>query len=628
LEKSNRRKKTAVKTKNPHVKSPKWFYLVLILIPVIFLVLLEAGLRLFNYGYDFTEWIKATDTKYVLNPDFTHRYFFTTHNVPYSNGNVFDIEKKKNAFRVFILGGSSAAGYPFTPNGDFGRYLKKYLESVYPQNNIEVVNLAITAVNSYTIRDLIPGVLGQKPDLIIIYAGHNEYYGALGVGSMESLGTNRSIVNLVLKLNDFKITQLVRNILKWGSGLFSSTQRASGTLMSRMAKNQLIEYDSDVYKEGVEQFRGNMQDILDMTKKAGVPVILSTLTCNLKDQPPFVSVKTARFPAAESVYNEAETSLKSGKDRQADSLFRYAKDLDALRFRAPEEFNRIINSFGKKYKYPVVNMDSVFEVNSPDSITGNSLMTDHLHPVLAGYKLMAKAFFESMEKHKIIPDSPPVWVIYLDKKVDYEFHFTPLDSTIGKYRIILLKNDWPFTEPKPKSYVLQQLNMQTKMDTLAMKVIESQIPWEQAHRIMAAEYLKKGNYYSYTEEMLNLIDQFPIFDNYYKPPAEILIEKKKYDLAFRILEKEYVHKPDAFCTKWLGIIDLSRKNLDKAVKFLNESMNYKSDDPQVLYNLAGAYALQNKFTNAYEIINRCVEVDPEFPGAAGLKQQLSAIINR
>ena len=53
-----------------------------------------------------------------------------------------------------------------------------------------------------------------------------------------------------------------------------------------------------------------------------------------------------------------------------------------------------------------------------------------------------------------------------------------------------------------------------------------------------------------------------------KPPAEKLIEKKKYDLAFRILEKEYEYKPDAFCMKWLGIIDLSRKNLDKAVKFL------------------------------------------------------------
>ena len=490
MKKIKKSKTPSIHAKKEQTKAPIWFYLVLILIPVVSLVLLEAGLRIFNYGYDFSQWTKATDTKYVLNPDFTHRYFYTTGNVPYSNGNVFDIEKKKNAFRVFILGGSSAAGYPFTPNGDFGKYLKKYLESVYPQNKIEVINLAITAVNSYTIRDLMPGVLEQKPDLIIIYAGHNEYYGALGVGSMESLGTNRWIVNFVLKLNDFKITQLVRNILKWGSGLFSSRQKTSGTLMSRMAKDQLIEYNSDIFREGVDQFRGNMEDVLNMTKKAGVPVILSTLTCNLKDQPPFVSVKNSKYPPAGTVYKEAERALNSGNREDADSLFRYAKDLDALRFRAPEEFNTMLKAFGKKYKYPVVNIDSVFEVNSPDSITGNSLMTDHLHPVLAGYKIMAKAFYETMEKDKIIPDGLHVWVIYLDKKVDYEFHFTPLDSTIGKYRIILLKNDWPFTEPKSRSYVLQQLDMRTEMDTLAMKVIESQIPWEQAHRSNGGQVLK------------------------------------------------------------------------------------------------------------------------------------------
>ncbi len=626
MKEAKKSKKAAVKPKKERLKAPPWFYLVLLLIPVIFLVLLEAGLRIFNYGYDFTQWTKATDTKYVLNPDFTHRYFYSTKNVPYSNGNVFDIEKKKNAFRVFILGGSSAAGYPFTPNGDFGKYLQKYLESVYPENKIEVVNLAITAVNSYTIRDLIPGVLEQKPDLIIIYAGHNEYYGALGVGSMESLGTNRSIVNLVLKLNDFKVTQLVRNFLKWASGLFSSPPKSSGTLMSRMAKDQLIEYESDVFGKGVDQFRGNLEDVLDMTKKAGVPVILSTLASNLKDQSPFVSVKSSRFPAAETVFKKAEETLRSGNLRQADSLFRYAKDLDALRFRAPEEFNRIINSLGDEYDYPVVKIDSVFEVNSPDSITGSSLMTDHLHPALHGYKLMAKAYFETMTKRKIIPRGKQVWVIYLDKKVDYEFQFTPLDSAIGRYRIILLKNDWPFTEPKPRSFVLRKLDMKSGIDTLAMKVIESQVPWEQAHRIMAARYLKAGDYSSYTNEMLDLIDQFPIFDNYYKLPAEILIEKKKYDLAFRILQKEYEHSPDAFCTKWLGIIDLSRKNLDKAVKFLNESLDYKGDDPQVLFNLAGAYAMRSDFSDAAEMINRCLQSDPTFPGASGLKQQLTEII--
>lgn len=620
--------KTNTKLKKKDTSAPVWFYIILVLIPVIVLVLLELGLRIFNYGYDFTQWVKVTDTKYVLNPDYTHRYFFTTQNVPYSNGNVFDIEKKPDAFRVFILGGSSAAGYPFTPNGDFGRYLEKYLEAVYPQNKIEVVNLAVTAVNSYTIRDLIPGVLEQSPDLIIIYAGHNEYYGALGVGSMESLGTNRSIVNLVLKLNDFKTTQLLRNFLKWVSGLFTSPHKSSGTLMSRMAKDQLIKLDSDVYETGVDQFRNNMKDILDMTKDAGVPVILSTLTCNLKDQPPFVSVNSKNFPSADNVYKQAEGALKLRELSRADSLFRFAKDLDALRFRAPERYSQIINSFGREYHYPVVNIDSVFEVNSTDSITGAGLMTDHLHPTLTGYKLMAKSFFETMERQQLVPKGPQVLVIHLDAKVDYEFHFTPLDSTIGKYRIIILKNDWPFTSPKSTEYIRQKLGMRSWKDTLAMKVIESQIPWEQAHRKMAARYLEEGNYKSYSEEMLDLIDQYPIFDNYYKPSAEILIEKKKYNLAYRILEKEYEHKPDAFCTKWIGIIDLSRKNLNKAVKFLNKSLNFKNDDPQVLFNLAGAYALQNKFDEALDALNRCIKIDPGFPGASDLKKQLTAIVNK
>ncbi len=626
----NREKRTnnKVQTKKEQAGVPAWFYLILILIPIIFLILLELGLRIFNYGYDFSQWIKATDTKYVLNPDFTHRYFFSTRNVPYSNGNVFDIDKKENAFRVFILGGSSAAGYPFTPNGDFGKYLKKYLEAVYPQNKIEVVNLAITAVNSYTIRDLIPGVLEQKPDLILMYAGHNEYYGALGVGSMESLGTNRFIVNLVLKLNELKTTQLVRNFIMWVSGLFTSPQKTSGTLMSRMAKDQLISLDSDVYDQGLKQFTGNLEDVLDMTKEAGVPVILSTLTCNLKDQHPFVSVKSKKYPPAESVYKDAERALKLKEQKKADSLFRFAKDLDALRFRGPGKFSDIINSFGQKYQYPVVNMDSVFEVSSPDSITGSNLMTDHLHPTLAGYKLMAKSFFETMEKHRLVPGGPQVLVIHLDAKVDYEFFFTPLDSTIGRYRIILLKNDWPFTTPKPKEYILRQLNLKTEMDTLAMKVIESDIPWEQAHRIMAAKYLRDGDLNLYTEEMLDLIDQFPIIERYYRPTAEVLIERKKYDLAYRILEKKFGYMPDAFTTKWLGIIDLSRKRMGNALKYLNMSVNLKGDDPQVLFNLAGAYAMENKFENAYAAIQRCLEIDSEFPGAVNLKQQISTILRK
>jgi len=97
----------------------KIFYLTLILIPIIFFVLLETGLRIFNYGYDYTQWVSPTKGKYVLNPDIAHKYFHNIDNVPYSNQDIFDEKKKPNTFRVFVLGESAGAGYPFIPIGAF-----------------------------------------------------------------------------------------------------------------------------------------------------------------------------------------------------------------------------------------------------------------------------------------------------------------------------------------------------------------------------------------------------------------------------------------------------------------------------------------------------------------------------
>ena len=380
------------------------FNFVLILIPIIFFVLLEAGLRIFDYGYDYTQWVNPTKGKYVLNPGIAHKYFHNIDNVPYSNQDIFDEIKKPNTFRVFVLGESAGAGYPFIPLGAFSRYLDQRLNLEYPDSRIEVINCSMTAINTYTIRDLFPGILEQKPDLVLIYTGHNEYYGALGVGSMESLGTSRTIVNLVMYLERFKTFQLIRNLLKSVAGLLGGKREAlSGTLMARMAQNQYIGLDSDIYLKGIEQFRGNMRDILEMAKKQNVPVILGTLTSNLKDQYPFVSIKEEGYPPADKVFIQAKESLAKNDRKTADSLFRFAKDLDALRFRAPSEINKIIINLGKEFNFAVVNIDSIFDAISPDDITGDNIMTDHLHPTLRGYQIIGDIFYNGMEELKLLP---------------------------------------------------------------------------------------------------------------------------------------------------------------------------------------------------------------------------------
>ncbi len=608
-----------------------FFYLVLLLIPVLFFVLLETGLRISGYGTDTRMWVELSNGKLGLNPEVARRYFYNVKEVPQSIQDVFDAKKKQNTFRVFVLGGSSAAGYPYMPLGSFSRYIRKRLELVYPQKNIEVVNVALTAVNSYTILDFIPGVLEQKPDLILIYAGHNEYYGALGVGSMESLGTSRIFVNLLLKLNKFKTVQLLRDIIQKSIGLLSGNKKNStGTLMARMAQKQSIFLNSETYKLGLEQFRDNMHDVLEMINEKHVPVIISTLTSNLKDLYPFISKSKDGLPAANTVYKKAKLKYSEEKFIAADSLFRYAKDLDLLRFRAPEEMNKIIYKLASEFHIPVVNIDSVFGSYSPNGIVGNNLMTDHLHPTLRGYQLMGKAFYESMVHNVYVPkENPEIKSLEAQDSLTLKnFVFSELDSVIADYKIKLLKNDWPFISPGNKKPFAAIIRPENFRDSLAMKFISKEIDWQTAQMQMAEWYLKNKNFPKFHNQMVVLTTQFPHMLESYNRKANNLLAKKKYKEAFVYLTSRYMIKPDAFSAKWIGIINLSKNKIADAIKYLEESLKFNPSDSQVLYNLAGAYSLQKNYSKALELINKCLEINPDHKEAQNLKRQLEAALGK
>jgi tetratricopeptide (TPR) repeat protein len=529
------------------------------------------------------------------------------------------------------LGESSAAGYPFSPLGSFSRYIRDRLQLLYPNSVVEVVNLSLTAINSYTIRDLFPGVLEQKPDLILIYTGHNEYYGALGVGSMESLGTSRKMVNLILYLNKYKTVELLRNTIQWIMKLFAGkSDKQSGTLMSRMAQDQYIAFDSEKFNEGIDQFKGNIRDVLEMAKEKNVPVILSTLVSNLKDQPPFISIKSDVFPPADKIYNQAEQELSYGNNKVADSLFRFAKDLDGLRFRAPEKINQVIEELSNEYKLPLVNADSVFSSISPNGIVGDNIMTDHLHPTLNGQMILGKIFFEKMEQSNQLPKSEKANLSDNDQdSITWaNFHFTKLDSTIADFRIKLLRNNWPFVKKGNKVSNSALLHLKDTADSLAVGVRDDKITWEEAHRKMAAYYIGRKNLNFFLEEMDALISQYPVIVEYYDYVAKVLIQINDYKRAYKYLKSGYDIKSGAFKAKWLGTIDLYNDKLESAEKYLNESLKYDANDAQIWYNLAGVYVKRNDYKKALELVNKAVSLKSNYPEAVNLQRQLKvAVLN-
>ncbi len=613
--------------KQNNKKAPFWFNIVLVLIPILFFILLELSLRLFNYGMDNRQWVPITKEKYTLNPEIAKRYFNVIESLPYTIQDVFDKEKKKDAYRIFILGGSSAAGYPYMPLGAFSRYMQQRLELIYPQSKIEIINLAMTAVNSYTIRDLLPGVLEQKPDAILIYAGHNEYYGALGAGSMESLGKSRTFVNLVLSLKKYKTFELLTDIIQKIYVWLSDVDLKKGTLMARMAKEKFIPLNSEIFNLGLEQFEGNMRDVIEWTKEKNVPLIFGTLASNLKDLKPFISQKKGALPSANEIYNQAVKEFKIGRYEIADSLFRYAKDLDMLRFRAPEKINEIILKLCKEYNLPYVNIDSAFAKESEGGITGNNLMTDHLHPTLKGYQLIGKLFTEKLYELNIKPKGLHfVYTPEVEHKLTLQnFKFSPLDSITAEYRIKILKNDFPYTPPGRSKSWEQLLHPSNFIDSLVYKFLLSDITWEKAHRLAAKKYLDEGDIDGYWKYMDLIIYQYPVLYGYYTQLTNELMKFGRYDDSYKYLKKQYDIKPSAYNTKWMGIIALSHKNIREAIPRFKESIKLNDKDPQVYYNLAGAYSMEKKYNEALKAITEALKLDSNYAEARRLYDQLKKI---
>ena len=618
-------------TKGIKVPVPKWFYLSFIVIPVIFFILLETCLRIFNYGRDDKVWVDVSSDMQILNPEIASRYFFTMRDLPFSVESFIYKEKKKNSFRIFVLGASSGAGYPYLSAASFSKFIRKKLEILYPEKVIEVCNISMSAINSYAIRDLMPELIKKQPDLVLIYLGHNEYYGALGIGSLESLGPSRFLVNTTLWLNKFKTVELLRNIIKTISGIFSSGKEiTSGTMMAQIAKDKLIEYNSDIYWKGIEQFEGNLCDILQMCKDANIPVITSTLACNLKDQKPFVSVKDSKYPPADDVFKNAEEKLESGDIDSAKALFIYAKDLDALRFRAPEEINHIIIRLSNEFNDPVIKSDSLLNTVSSEGIVGDDLMTDHLHPNVKGYQLIGNLFFGAMKKNGFLPskETPDIDERTADSLIYAYYNFTKLDSTVADFRIKILKNDWPYIDPAKQIPRNQLIHLHNLIDSISINIIDGRVSREQARLQAASSYFSKKDYDEYTAEMAALTEEFPFLYKYYDIASRDLIKTENFSKAYYFLKRGYDKNPDAFNSKWLGIINLSQGFVDDAIKFLESSIKFNNKDAQIYFNITGAYAQKKEFGKALSTIKKCLQLNPNFPRANIIRQQLEAIINK
>lgn len=443
-----------VKEKVPKDKT-LLFKVLAILFPFVLLIILEFVLRLCNYGHNTDLFVKyQKDDRFMhMNSYASDKFFSDTLNATKGYSEIFTVDKAPNTFRIFVLGESTTIGYPYFHNGSFHRWLQYRLNQLYPDKNFEVINLSLTAVNSFTVLDFGKQLAQYHPDALMIYTGHNEYYGALGVGSTSYVGSNRFLIKTLLKLRELKQVQLLNNAMKKVAGLFSDSKVDNReTLMKRMAASQKITYGSTDYQAGIDQFEQNMTELCSLLNDEKIPVFLSTVVSNEKDLPPFISNGTGSNSAT-FYYKAGQQAYSSSNYDLAKQHFNKAKELDELRFRAPEQINTIIRKIAGEYpSVHLVDTKKLFEQYSSHGIIGSETLLEHVHPNLYGYAIMSEAFYRAFEQQHLITD-PAQKVMTLDD-LRKEMPLTRMDSLSGQFQVMTLKTGWPFNQPIPKDFRL------------------------------------------------------------------------------------------------------------------------------------------------------------------------------
>lgn len=556
-----------MKKKEKHIKGKNrlLFKVIAISLPFLFIIFLELCLHIFGYGYSFDLFVEYQPNKdyLVFSPDASKRYFTDPKFAPTGNRELFKKKKDPNTIRFFVLGESTTIGYPYFHNGSFHRWLLYRLMHSYPDRHFEIINLSLTAVNSYTIKTFAEELINYEPDGVLIYTGQNEYYGGLGVGSAQTIGGNPVVVNTILKIRSLRTVQLLMNVYSKIAGRINPQPEEEMTRMELMVGKQKIPYQSELYWKGIDQFRYNMNATLKILHKENIPVFFSNLVSNIKDLSPFISEEQEEHNAS-YYYCEAQSLYGMNDNLQAYEYFVKAKELDLLRFRAPDEMNTIIDELCNLYpNVYFVNTKNELEDHAPHRLLGDELFTDHVHPNLKGYCLMSNAFYTTMISSGVLPR--PEQEITVEQLLQ-EMPVSPIDSIAGELRIMKLKGHWPFYD---SLYMNVSVPENTIEEKLAVRFYRKEDDWLSVHNTLYTAYMKlnqpdksakvsEGTVLEYAED--------PVF---YENAAMVYGESGNVAVAAFYLKKAFDLAPTFEKAHYLTVYYLMMDRPEAAIPFLN-----------------------------------------------------------
>lgn len=359
--------------------------LLAVAVPVALLVALEAGLRHLRYGIE-PSWTVPADapdrTGWRDNPDIGTLWFapgLVRSPVPFRSNGLPD------GLRVVVLGESAAMGDP-APAFGLAPQLEVLLRAAYPGTTVEVINAAMTAIDSSVIVDIARSIARLNPDVVIVYMGNNEAIGPFGPPPDTRFLTGLApwYARAVLAARGTRTGQWLRNAYQGSSEAGSPGWRGLVQFSDRV-----IAPDSPVLAAVHRRYAANLDAILAAIRRAGAEPVFATVA----SQPfraPFAAPDVPGAQAALAAYRESLDFLARGDTAAALAAWQRSRDLDPVRFRADAAINDAVRAAAGRAT--VLDVEASL-LERPDAA---ALFWDHVHFTPEGNYEVARLFADAL----------------------------------------------------------------------------------------------------------------------------------------------------------------------------------------------------------------------------------------
>jgi tetratricopeptide (TPR) repeat protein len=638
------------------------------LLPFLILLAAEGLLRAGGYGYD-TRFLVPIEARAANtgNPRFGWR-FFPRHLSRAPVMMSVSAPKPGDTFRIFVVGGSAAQGTP-EPAYGFARILEVMLEEAYPDMKFEVINAAMTAINSHVVLPIVRDCAHHQPDLFILYLGNNEVVGPFGPGTVfNTFSPNRPWIHAGLRVRSWKIGQLLQATAE---RLRPKEAGSTGWRGMSMFLEQRVPASDPRLQNVYSHLERNLHDMYDAARTCGAGVIACTVAVNLSDTAPFASrhregLDSRALEAWDKAYRAGIDLEREGRpgealdlyaaaaeidDRFADLHFRMARsahalhdfptarkhyllarDMDALRFRADTSINRVIRESVSDRMDQGVILADVERVlgeglTTYHGLPGEAFFYDHVHFAFPGNYAVARILFDRVSD--LLPARLRAGAV---KAPDLERCAARLGLT-AREEFWMAEQIWQTTGLPPFTLRLDHFEWRARffkslreierrfqrldptrapaVHRQALKSAGDDIP---ARRGLARALHDSRSYDEAAEQWRRLLDRLPGNAELYLNLARTLLAKGDAVAAQREFDRALERASDAaeYCNL-VGEAWFRHGLRDKAVEYYLQGLRLQPDRARLRSNLGSAYFAAREFEAARSEFQKAVRLNPSDP---------------